>query len=62
MADAAFTAAEELYAELSEKNPRWRKIHGSYARFCRDAIMWSRFSDGAFDSYMATTLNRKPAT
>jgi TRAP-type mannitol/chloroaromatic compound transport system substrate-binding protein len=62
MADAAFTAAEELYAELSEKNPRWRKIHSSYARFCKDAIMWSRFSDGAFDSYMATTLNRKPST
>ena len=62
MADAAYSAAEELYAELSEKNPRWRKIHSSYARFCKDAIMWSRFSDGAFDSYMATTLNRKPSS
>ena len=61
MADAAFAASEELYAELAEKNPRWRKLHASYARFLRDAILWSRFSDGAFDSYMATTLSRKSA-
>ena len=59
MADTAFTAADELYAELNEKNPRWKKIYASYAAFRRDAILWSRFSDGAFDSYMATTLNRK---
>jgi TRAP-type mannitol/chloroaromatic compound transport system substrate-binding protein len=62
MADAALTAAEELYAELSAKNAHWKKIHASYDRFRRDAIMWSRFSDGAFDSYMATTLNRKAPT
>jgi TRAP-type mannitol/chloroaromatic compound transport system substrate-binding protein len=59
MADASLAAAEQLYAELSDKNPRWKKIFASYDRFRRDAIMWSRFSDGAFDSYMATTINRK---
>lgn len=58
MADAAFTAADDLFAELAEKNPRWKKIHASYSRFRKDANLWSRFADGAFDSYMATTLNR----
>jgi TRAP-type mannitol/chloroaromatic compound transport system substrate-binding protein len=59
MADAALTAAEELFAELSGKNAKWKKVFTSYDKFRRDAILWSRFSDGAFDSYMATTVNRK---
>ena len=59
MADAAFKAAHELYAELSEKNPKWKKIYTSFAKFRDDAILWSRFSDGAFDNYMASTLNKK---
>ena len=59
MADAAFKAAEEIYADLSAKNPRWKKIYQPFAKFRDDAIMWSRFSDGAFDSYMASTLRRK---
>ena len=59
MADAAFKAAHELYAELSEKNPKWKKIYTSFAKFRDDAILWSRFSDGAFDNYMASTINKK---
>jgi TRAP-type mannitol/chloroaromatic compound transport system substrate-binding protein len=62
MADAALSAAEELFAELMGKNPRWKKIFTSYDRFRRDAILWSRFADGAFDSYMATTSSRKALT
>lgn len=58
MADAAFAAAGELYASIAERNPRWKKIHASYAAFQRDGILWSRFADGAFDNYMVTTLNR----
>ena len=59
MADAAFKAAHQLYAELSEKNPKWKKIYTSFAKFRDDAILWSRFSDGAFDNYMASTINKK---
>lgn len=60
MADAVFKAASEVYAELSAKNQKWNKIYTSYAKFRDDGIMWSRFSDGAYDSYMAATLNKKP--
>jgi TRAP-type mannitol/chloroaromatic compound transport system substrate-binding protein len=59
MADAAFKAAGQMYAELSAKNAKWNKIYSSYAKFRDDAILWSRFSDGAFDNYMASTLGRK---
>ena len=38
MADAAFKAAYKLYAEVSEKNPKWKKIHSSFAKLCDGAI------------------------
>ena len=59
MADAAFKASGQMYAELSAKNAKWNKIYTSFAKFRDDAIMWSRFSDGAFDNYMASTLGKK---
>ena len=51
--EAAFKEANALYAELSAKNANWRKIYASYAKFRDDAILWARFSDGSFDSFMA---------
>ncbi len=60
MADAVFKAASEVYAELSAKNQKWKKIYTSYAKFRDDGILWSRFSDGAYDNYMAATLNKSP--
>jgi TRAP-type mannitol/chloroaromatic compound transport system substrate-binding protein len=59
MADTAFTAAEVLFAALGATNPRWKKIYASCASFRRDAVLWSRFSDGAIDGDMAATLGRK---
>ena len=62
MGDAAFAAAHEVFADLNAKNPRWKKIYASFAKFRDDSILWNRFADGAFDQYMATTLNKKKAT
>ena len=53
VARAAWKTANELYAELSAKNPRWKKIYGSYAKFRDDEILWFRFAEGSFDSFMA---------
>jgi TRAP-type mannitol/chloroaromatic compound transport system substrate-binding protein len=50
--DAAFKAAEELYAELSEKNANWKKIYTDFAAFRRDSNQWFRVSEASFDSYM----------
>jgi len=57
--DAAFKASNELFSELVAKNPKWAKIYNSFVKFRDDGILWSRFSDGAFDNYMATTLKKK---
>ena len=58
MADAAFKAAYKLYAEVSEKNPKWTKIYSSFAKIRDNALWWSRFSDGAFGNCMASTINK----
>jgi len=50
--DAAFKEANALYAELSAKNPRWKKIYEDYIKFRADQIMWFRFAETGFDDFM----------
>lgn len=50
--DAAFRASMELYTELNDTNPRWKKIYEDYAAYRRDANLWFRFTEARFDSYM----------
>jgi TRAP-type mannitol/chloroaromatic compound transport system substrate-binding protein len=50
--DAAFKAANELYADLSAKNPNWKKIYADFSAFRRDQNLWFRFTEAGFDSYM----------
>ena len=50
--DASFKSAMEVYAELSAKNANWKKIYDDYSAFRRDANLWFRFSEAAFDDFM----------
>ena len=50
--DAAFRASQELYSELNDTNPRWKKIFDDYSAYRRDANLWFRFTEARFDSYM----------
>jgi TRAP-type mannitol/chloroaromatic compound transport system substrate-binding protein len=52
MGDAAFKAANELYAELSSKNARWKRIYEDFARHRDDMNLWFRFAEGSFENYM----------
>jgi TRAP-type mannitol/chloroaromatic compound transport system substrate-binding protein len=52
--DAAWKAAQELYAELAGKNPQWKKIYGSYAAFLKTQA-WNQAETG-FDSFMHAQL------
>ncbi|WP_137895458.1 ABC transporter substrate-binding protein [Ramlibacter sp. 2FC] len=49
---AAFKAAMAMYAELSEKNPNWKKVYDDYAKFRADQNLWFRFTEARFDSFM----------
>jgi len=52
MMEAAFKEAMALYAELSAKNPAWRKIYEDFSSYRRDQNLWFRFTEAGFDDFM----------
>ena len=49
--EAAFVAANELYAELSAKNPKFKKIYDSLKAFRADENVWFRVAENTFDNF-----------
>jgi TRAP-type mannitol/chloroaromatic compound transport system substrate-binding protein len=49
---AAFTAAEEVYAEISATNAPFKKIHESQSAFKRDAYLWAQIAEYNYDVFM----------
>jgi len=58
--DRAYDAANELYAEISAKNPKFKKIYDSWVKYRDEQLLWFRVAEGTFDSYMSSTIHRKP--
>ena len=52
--DAGFKASMEVFAAHEAKSPEFKKIHQDMRAFQRDQILWSRFSEYRYDSYMAS--------
>jgi TRAP-type mannitol/chloroaromatic compound transport system substrate-binding protein len=50
--DLAFKESMALYAEISAKNPAWKKVYDDYATFRRDENLWFQFTEAKFDSFM----------
>lgn len=50
--DSAFKESMAIYAELSAKNPNWKKVYEDYANFRRDQNLWFRFAEAGFDDFM----------
>ena len=50
--DAAFKASSALHAELSRRNPNWRRIHADFSAFRREQNLWHRLAEASFDRYM----------
>ena len=50
--DEAFKHSEAVYAELSAKNPHWKKVFADYSNFRRESNQWFRFAEAAYDGYM----------
>ncbi len=50
--DASFKTTMELYAQLNESNPDWKKIYADYRNFQRDQVLWFRFAESSFDNFM----------
>jgi TRAP-type mannitol/chloroaromatic compound transport system substrate-binding protein len=52
--DAGFKASMEVFAEHEAKSAEFKTIHQDMRAFQRDQILWTRFSEYRFDSYMTT--------
>jgi TRAP-type mannitol/chloroaromatic compound transport system substrate-binding protein len=50
--DTAFKVSMDTYADLSAKNPAWKKIYEDYAISRRDQNLWFRFAEAGFDDFM----------
>jgi TRAP-type mannitol/chloroaromatic compound transport system substrate-binding protein len=50
--ESAFKESMQLYAEIGEKNPDWKKIYADYSKFRADSNLWFRFTEAAFDDFM----------
>ena len=55
--NACFNAAEEVYAEQSAKNPKFKKIYDAWKSFHRDQVLWFRVAEQNFDNFMATVAS-----
>jgi len=56
---ASFKAANELYVELAEKSPAFKKMYGPWVKFRDEQIAWGQYCEVPFDSFMIST--RRPA-
>jgi TRAP-type mannitol/chloroaromatic compound transport system substrate-binding protein len=52
--DAGYKASMEVFAEHEAKSADFKKIHQDMRAFQRDQILWNRFSEFRFDTFMAT--------
>jgi len=50
--DAAFKESHAVYAEISAKNPNWKKVYDDLVAFRKDQNLWFRFAEFGFDDFM----------
>ena len=54
---AAYKASLEIYAELSQQSPAFKKIYEDMVKFRTDQLLWFRVSEKGFDDFMHTIHN-----
>jgi len=52
--DAGYKASMEVFAEHEAKSPEFKKIHQDMRAFQRDQVLWSKFSEWRYDSYIGS--------
>jgi TRAP-type mannitol/chloroaromatic compound transport system substrate-binding protein len=50
--DVSYKAAQETYAEISAKNPAFKKIYDSQQAFKKEAYLWNQIAEYTYDTFM----------
>jgi len=58
--DAAYTASNELYDELTMTNANWAKIYPQWKTFRDQIYEWFRVAEDTFDNYVYTKQANQP--
>ncbi len=53
-----FKASQELYTELGDKSPHFKRIYENWSKFRTDAHLWFSINETRMDSFMQTALKR----
>jgi TRAP-type mannitol/chloroaromatic compound transport system substrate-binding protein len=56
--DACYKAANELYAETSAANPRFKKVYDNFTAFRNDQFLWWQVAELTMDSFMVRVRAR----
>ncbi len=56
--EACYKAANDVYAEIGEKNPRFKRIYESLASFRNDSYMWWQLAEKSFDDFQIRMRSR----
>ena len=56
--EASYKAANEIYAELSQTNPHFKKLYDSLVAFRGDSYQWMQVAELGFDSFMMRMRTR----
>ena len=51
--DASFKASMQVFAENDARSPEWKKIYADMRAFQRDQILWFRFAEARYDTFMS---------
>ncbi len=52
--EGSYNAAMKVFEANNAKSPEWKKIYADLRSFQRDQVLWFRFAEAKFDSFMAT--------
>ena len=50
--EAAFKASNELYDEISAKNPEFKKLYDTVRAFRNEEYLWFQIAEYAYDSFL----------
>ena len=56
--EASLKAAQEVYTDLSAKNPDFKKIYESMRAFRGEEYLWFQIAEFSFDNFMIRARSR----
>jgi TRAP-type mannitol/chloroaromatic compound transport system substrate-binding protein len=55
--DASFKATNELFAEVSTKNEKFKRLYDSMIAFRKEQYQWDQVCEATYDNYMIRKIH-----